>query len=158
MPLVGKLRGVARAPRFVRADVRPSRKSDRKVLYFPGCFADFNDPEGEKRSTIRVLERNGFEVVIPEYRCCGLASMSLGARMEAIESAQYNVYLLSGWDLPIVTSAPSCGLMLKMEVPQLLPVEAARHLGEGLVARHKLASHVAHQSVNGLRLTEVNPL
>ena len=130
MPLAGKALGVARAPRFVRAEVRPSRKSDRKVIYYPGCFADFNDPLGEKLSTIRVLERNGFEVVIPDYRCCGLAATSLGAKMEAIERAQYNVNLLSGWDLPIVTSAPSCGLMLKMEVPRLLPYEAARKVSD----------------------------
>ncbi len=137
MPLVGWFRGVARAPRFVRADVRPSRKSDRKVIYFPGCFADFNDPLGEKRSTIGVLERNGFEVVIPEYRCCGLAATSLGARAEAVESARHNVNLLSGSDLPVVTSAPACGLMLKTEVPRLLPDdEAARRVAGRVVDIH----------------------
>ncbi len=136
MPLAGKIAGVARAPRFVRAPAVPSRKSDRKVLYYPGCFGDFHDPLGEKLSTIRVLERNGFEVVIPDYRCCGLPAMSLGARMEAVERAQHNVNLLSGWDLPIVTSAPSCGLMLKMEVPQLLPYESARKVSERVVDVH----------------------
>ncbi len=136
MPLARALTGVARSPRFVRADVRPSRISGSKVIYYPGCFADFNDPLGEKLSTIRVLERNGFEVVIPPYRCCGLPAVSLGARMEAIERAQYNVNLLSGWDLPIVTSAPSCGLMLKMELPKLLPYEAARKVSERVVDVH----------------------
>jgi FAD/FMN-containing dehydrogenase/Fe-S oxidoreductase len=135
--LVGKLRGVVRSPRFVRADVRPTRKADRKVLYFAGCFADFNDPHGEKRGTIEVLERNGFEVIVPEYRCCGLAATSLGARMEAIECAQFNVNLLAGWDLPIVTSAPSCGLMLKMEVPRLLPYASARGVANRVVDVHE---------------------
>ncbi len=128
MPLLGAVRGIARAPKFVRADVKPSRKSDRKVIYFAGCFADFNDPLGEKRATIEILERNGFEVVIPEYRCCGLAALSLGARREAAENAQYNVKLLEGTDLPIVTSAPSCGLMMRMELPRLIPGEAARRV------------------------------
>ena len=136
MPLLGRFWGVRRSPRFVKADVRPSKKSDRKVVYFAGCFADFNDPLGEKRATIDVLERNGFEVVIPEYSCCGLAAHSLGARMEAVACAERNVNLLKDSDLPIVTSAPSCGLMLKSEMPQLLPTEAARAVAARVVDVH----------------------
>jgi FAD/FMN-containing dehydrogenase/Fe-S oxidoreductase len=136
MPLIGALRGIKRSPPFVRAEVVPRKKSDRKVLYFAGCFADYNDPWGEKQATIDVLERQGFEVVIPEYRCCGLAALSLGARMEAIECAQHNANLLSGSALPIVTSAPSCGLMLKREMPELLPYETARSVAERVVDIH----------------------
>jgi FAD/FMN-containing dehydrogenase/Fe-S oxidoreductase len=136
MPVAKWALGVARAPRFVRADVKPSKKSDRKVIYYPGCYADFNDPLGEKLSTIRVLERNGFEVVIPEYRCCGLSATSLGAREAAVERAKFNVELLSGWDLPIVTSAPSCGLALKMEMPRLLPDERAQKVADRVVDVH----------------------
>jgi Fe-S oxidoreductase len=143
LPIVGAVQGIKRSPKFVKAQILPSRKSDKKVIYFPGCFADFNDPHGEKRATIDVLERNGYEVLIPEVRCCGLSALSLGARMEAIECAQHNVNLLSGWDLPIVTSAPSCGLMLKMEVPRLLPYEAARNVAGRVTDVHEflLALH-----------------
>jgi Fe-S oxidoreductase/FAD/FMN-containing dehydrogenase len=136
MPALKWFKGVRRAPPFVKADVRPTKTSDRKVLYFAGCYADFNDPLGEKRATIDVLERNGFEVVLPEYRCCGLAALSLGARMEAVECAQHNANLLSGSDLPIVTSAPSCGLMLKQEMPKLLPYESARKVADRVVDVH----------------------
>lgn len=137
VPVVGPLLGLKRAPPFVRAQVRPTRSSDRKVLYFAGCFADFNDPLGEKKSTIEVLERNGFEVVIPEYRCCGLAALSLGAREEAAREARANVELLASGDLPIVTSAPSCGLMLKMELPRLVPGEEARRVASRVVDVHE---------------------
>ncbi len=136
LKIIGPLRGIARSPKFIRADVRPTKKSDRKVIYFAGCYADFNDPHGEKRATLEILERNGFEVIIPDYRCCGLAALSLGDRAEAIECAQFNVNLLSEWDLPIVTSAPSCGLMLKMELPQLLPYEAAKRVADRVVDIH----------------------
>jgi FAD/FMN-containing dehydrogenase/Fe-S oxidoreductase len=112
--------GMKRTPDFVKADVVPSRKSDKKVLYFAGCFADFNDPHGEKRATIEVLERNGYEVVIPAYACCGLAAQSLGDREEARSCGVRNVELLSQTDLPIVTSAPSCGLMMRHEMPLLV--------------------------------------
>jgi len=138
MPMIGALQGIKRSPKFVKADVRPTRKSDKKVVYFAGCFADYNDPLGEKRATIDILERNGYEVVIPEYRCCGLAAMSLGARMEAVECSQHNVNLLSGYEgLPIVTSAPSCGLMLKKEMPELLPYESAQKVADRVVDVHE---------------------
>jgi FAD/FMN-containing dehydrogenase/Fe-S oxidoreductase len=138
MPVVGAVTGIKRSPPFVKSDVRPTRKSEKKVVYFAGCYADYNDPEGEKRSTIDILERNGFEVMIPEYRCCGLAATSLGARMEAIECAQHNVNLLSGFEgLPIVTSAPSCGLQLKKEVPELLPYPSARRVADRVIDIHE---------------------
>ena len=138
MPMIGAINGIKRSPKFVKADVRPTKKSEKKVVYFAGCFADYNDPNGEKRATIDILERNGYEVVIPEYRCCGLSAMSLGARMEAVECSQHNVNLLSGYEgLPIVTSAPSCGLMLKKEMPELLPYESARKVADRVVDVHE---------------------
>ncbi len=135
--LFGRLKGIRRSPKFVRGRVQPSRKSEKKVIYFAGCFADFNDPLGEKKATIEILERNGYEVLLPETRCCGLAAMSLGARMEAIECAQHNANLLAGWELPVVTSAPSCGLMLKLEMPRLLPYESAKAVASRVVDVHE---------------------
>ncbi|MBI3856687.1 MAG: FAD-binding protein [Planctomycetes bacterium] len=136
MPLIGAFKGIRRSPEFVADGTRTTRKSDKKVIYFAGCFADYNDPKGEKQATIDVLERNGYEVVIPEYQCCGLAATSLGARDEAAACARHNVDLLSGSDLPIVTSAPSCGLQMKLEVPQLVPGEAAKKVAARVVDVH----------------------
>lgn len=132
----GRLVGIARSPRFVRAEILPSRKEGPPVLYFAGCFADFHDPLGEKLSTIRILERNGFRVILPSYCCCGLPAVSLGARELALESARRNVELLSETEGPIVTSAPSCGMMLKLELPKLLPGEKSRRVAERVVDVH----------------------
>jgi FAD/FMN-containing dehydrogenase/Fe-S oxidoreductase len=136
MPLIGALKGVKRSPKFVKADPRPSKKSDKKVVYFAGCFADFNDPLGEKRGTIDVLERNGYEVVIPEYACCGVAATSLGARAEAVACSKQNVEILGGSDLPIVTSAPSCGLQLKTELPRLVDTPEAKAVASRVTDIH----------------------
>jgi Fe-S oxidoreductase len=122
----GPLLGMKRAPAFVRAETSTRRKSDRKVVYFAGCFADFNDPLGEKQATIDVLERNGYEVIIPDYACCGLAAQSQGDKAAARACGERNAELLSGIDAPIVTSAPSCGLMLRHEMPLLVDTEAAK--------------------------------
>src|SRR5262249_25486496 len=137
LPVVGAVKGIRRSPEFVKDESRATKKSDKKVIYFAGCFADFNDPKGEKQATIDVLERNGYEVVIPDYQCCGLAATSLGARDEAGACEKPSVVLLSGADLPIVTSAPSCGLQLKLEVPQLLPGEASRKVSGRVIDVHE---------------------
>ena len=136
LPVIGAVKGIRRSPEFVKDGSRCTKKSDKKVIYFAGCFADYNDPQGEKQATIDVLERNGYEVVIPDYRCCGLAASSLGARDEAAACAKHNVELLGASDLPIVTSAPSCGLQLKLEVPELLPGEASRKVADRVVDVH----------------------
>jgi FAD/FMN-containing dehydrogenase/Fe-S oxidoreductase len=137
MPVIGFFKGVRRSPGFVKAEVRTRRKSEKKVVYFAGCFADFNDPLGEKQSTVDVLERNGYEVLIPDAACCGLAASSLGARDEALACSRRNVELLGGSELPIVTSAPSCGLQLRMELPQLLATEESRRFASRVKDVHE---------------------
>jgi len=53
---------------------------DKKVIYFAGCFADYNDPQGEKQATIDVLEANGYEVVIPSTSAAALRRRRWRAR------------------------------------------------------------------------------
>ncbi|HUR38782.1 MAG TPA: heterodisulfide reductase-related iron-sulfur binding cluster, partial [Planctomycetota bacterium] len=136
MPVIGAVKGLKRSPEFVKDETRTTKKSDKKVVYFAGCYADYNDPRGEKQATIDVLERNGYEVVIPEYKCCGLAACSLGARDEAVACARQNVEILSRIKSPIVTSAPSCGLQLKLEMPELLPGAATKDVADRVVDVH----------------------
>jgi len=84
------------------------------VIYFPGCYATFVDPEETGIATIRVLEAVGMKVFVASFACCGLPMSAAGdhdggrealaAVIEAIESAR---------NVPIVTSCPSCAMMLK---------------------------------------------
>lgn len=104
-----------------------------KVIYFPGCFANYVDPIMEGRATIHVLEANGFEVIVPEKHtsgngknllCCGIGKMSLGSGKEVINAIRHNVEILAPLTLkgyPIITSSPSCGLALKKEWYEYLP-------------------------------------
>ena len=72
--------------------------------------------------------------------CCPLFH-PLGAKQEAVDCARHNVALLAGMgDLPIVTSAPSCGLMMKREVPELLSDGAAKAVAARVVDIHVLTS------------------
>ena len=44
---------------------------------------------------MEVLERNGFEVLLPDFRCCGIARLSSGAidRIEA--DIRFNIRIIS---------------------------------------------------------------
>ncbi len=95
-----------------------------RVAFFAGCiaqvsFADLND------ATIRVLQANGCEVVIPaDQLCCGALCVHAGEREVARDLAQKNErafsqeFLRSPFDA-IITNAAGCGSTLK-EYDQLV--------------------------------------
>ena len=59
-----------------------------KIVYYPGCFSNYYDPEIGK-SLINIMEMNGIEVLIHEQICCGMPMMSNGN----IEGARKNFNL-----------------------------------------------------------------
>jgi Fe-S oxidoreductase len=107
---------------------RPRRSGGKPVAYFLSCYSNFNDPEGDGLSTVEVLERNGFEVLLPEFRCCGIARLSSGAIQQVEKDVQYNIRAISELaekGVPVVFSEPSCALAVKMEYPQITCGEEA---------------------------------
>jgi len=120
----------------------PSREVPitKRVAYFAGCFARFHDPEGEAEATVKVLEANGIEVVVPEQRCCGIALVTMGAERSIVADARRNLDTL----LPlvdrgftVVASAPSCGLALIEDYPRILGTEEARRLAAHTIDIHQ---------------------
>ncbi len=113
---------------------RKQPQSSQEVLFFLGCFANYNDPEGEGLTVVDVLEHNGFKVIMPEFRCCGIARISAGAQHQIIDDIRFNIKLLSQYassGVPIIFSEPSCELAVKMEYPRIVDTDEAR-----LVADH----------------------
>ncbi len=117
--------------------VRINRKTPNaqgKVMYFSGCFANFNDPTGEGLSTIEILRRNGIDVrVLDSLRCCGIAKITTGHRSAVLDDASWNVselakYVRQGFD--IIASAPSCGLAIKEDYPDIVGSDDARLVSE----------------------------
>jgi glycerol-3-phosphate dehydrogenase subunit C len=110
------------------------------VAYFAGCFARFHDPKGEAEATVKVLEANGIEVVVPEQRCCGIALITMGAERSVVADARRNLETL----LPlvdrgftVVASAPSCGLSLIEDYPRILDTDDARRLAAHTIDIHQ---------------------
>ncbi|MGH9791288.1 MAG: (Fe-S)-binding protein, partial [Candidatus Acidiferrales bacterium] len=95
-----------------------------RVAFFGGCLAQvtftaLND------ATIRVLQANGCEVIVPAGQvCCGALCAHAGVRDTARELALKNIDAFLGRDFDaIVTNAAGCGSTLK-EYSHLLAVDA----------------------------------
>lgn len=85
-----------------------------RVALLAGCIANVSFAELH-RTTIRVLQKNGVEVVVPrEQTCCGALSAHAGYLDEARALARRNIHgLLRGEFDAIVNNAGGCGAALK---------------------------------------------
>jgi glycolate oxidase iron-sulfur subunit len=97
----------------------PGSAPRRRVAYFLGCVTDnLFPPVGE--ALIGVLERNGYQVVVPENMCCGVAHRAYGDLAAAEELARQNLAILAGTgaDL-VVTDCATCAHTLREYVDLL---------------------------------------
>lgn len=97
-------------------------KSDKKVVYFHGCATMYYEPYVGK-AAVAVLEKNGYEVIVPPQNCCGLPMLSNGEFDAASRYHDHNIKRMLAYaeaELPIVGTSTSCTLTLKEEAPELL--------------------------------------
>ena len=92
----------------------PAGERRYRVAFLSGCvanvfFARLNE------ATVRVLQRNGCEVVVPKGQgCCGALHLHAGLREEARKLARRNIDAVwSGGFDAIITNAAGCGSTLK---------------------------------------------
>jgi glycerol-3-phosphate dehydrogenase subunit C len=123
----------------------PLIRSKRKAAYFYGCFTNYHRPQ-EGMAAVKILEKNGIKVVIPDQVCCGLPQYSEGD-MGGVKKFEENLRFLARWieegyDI-VVTSAP-CSMTIKKEYPKrlnsALSIKVASHvydIGEYLIRLHK---------------------
>ncbi|QDU94354.1 FAD-binding and (Fe-S)-binding domain-containing protein [Lignipirellula cremea] len=140
--MIEKLFGVAQGrklPRFAarsfmrlaqrRRLTRPTRRTDRKVLYFVDLYANWFDVQLAEAFTA-VLEHNGVAVYVhPRQSPAGMQSIAVGAVDRAKRLAARNVSLLADavrQGYHIASTEPSAALCLKREYPQLIDDDDAR--------------------------------
>ena len=83
-----------------------------RVAYFLGC-GNNNIYPGAAAAAMRVLNRNGVEVLVPEVVCCGKPPISYGDEAAAKDLARRNIDALVGLDVDaIVTDCATCGSFL----------------------------------------------
>lgn len=85
-----------------------------RVAFLGGCMANVSFAPLHE-ATVRVLQRNGCEVVVPaEQTCCGALHVHAGRKAEAQRLAETNIdaMLTGGFDA-ILTNTAGCGCALK---------------------------------------------
>jgi glycerol-3-phosphate dehydrogenase subunit C len=109
--------------RWFRKQAASQEQWKRKVVYFHGCYVNYND-HGLGRDVVRVLNALGFGVVIAREKCCGVPLIANGDLAKARANAAHNLSALSGLlrtaGMKIVSASSSCSLALKHEYPNLL--------------------------------------
>jgi len=100
---------------------------DRAVVYFHGCAANYYEPHVAE-AAVAVLERNGYEVLVPPQACCGLPLISNGRYAVARARARRNLATLAAFaraGYAIVGTSTSCTHTLKAEYGEMLDLHDA---------------------------------
>ena len=152
-----KLVGVDRRrdmPTFVRPTYeqwfrkRNSRRtSDKKVVLFSDTFMNYSEPSIGK-AAVELLEACGFEVLLPEKRCCGRPLISEGMLDRAVENAIYNIDALRGYadeGIPIVGCEPSCTSTLTDDYVELIDTPAAKRVAEATCSFEEFFTQLAEE-------------
>src|SRR5262249_46469900 len=115
------LPGLTARPRRMPEVSPPVGPRRARVGLFAGCVADAMFPE-TNAATVRVLQRNGCEVVIPPGQvCCGAIHYHSGVEQPAQDLARRNIAAFPASDFDaIIVNAAGCGAMLK-DYPHILP-------------------------------------
>lgn len=96
-------------------EVLPAQGTRRaRVAFFTGCVSEAMYSH-VNRATVRVLQANGCEVVIPKTQaCCGAIHYHSGADQAALEFALKNLAAFELGDIDaIIVNVAGCGAMLK---------------------------------------------
>ncbi|RYG15582.1 MAG: FAD-binding oxidoreductase, partial [Chitinophagaceae bacterium] len=133
LPKVGKT--TLRSWKKQRDKKQQPKAADRKVYLFCDEFTNYNDVE-IGITAIQLLEKLGYEVVIPQHVESGRTYLSKGLVRDAKVLANKNVALLADLvniDAPLLGVEPSALLTFRDEYPELVDahlVQKAKHLAQ----------------------------
>ncbi|MFN8357201.1 MAG: FAD-linked oxidase C-terminal domain-containing protein [Spirosomataceae bacterium] len=131
----------------------------RKVYLFVDEFTNYNDVAIGK-TAILLLEKLGYEVVVPTHVDSGRPQLSKGLLKEAKKIAIENVRLLQdvvSAETPLIGIEPSAILTFRDEYPDLVPdewVEAAKKIGQhALLIDEFIAKEIDAKRINKNQFT-----
>jgi glycerol-3-phosphate dehydrogenase subunit C len=101
-----------------------------RVVYFSGCFANYYDPD-VGAALLSVMRDHGIDVILSKQLCCGMPMMANMNRRGAERNFRKivgNLYGEAKGELDIVTTCPSCNMMLKKEGKGFFPSPEADYV------------------------------
>jgi len=93
-------------------------RSSRKVALFYTCSVNYQNVN-QGKAAVTVLEKNGFEVLVPEQVCCGMPYLDSGEIQKAADNMRKNAAGFQqavSLDIPVLSIGPTCGYVLKNDV------------------------------------------
>lgn len=112
---------------------KEGRTSGKKVALFYTCFVNYHNPD-QGKAVVEVLEKNGYQVMVPKQVCCGMPFLDGGEVEKATRNMEENVKSFTEFaeaGIPIVSPGPTCSYVLKNEFPFFTQNPSA-----GLMAKH----------------------
>ena len=126
------------------------------VILFPDTFTNYNHPELGRAAT-EVLERLGYQVVVPPTKCCGRPMLSKGMIDSARHVARLNLDVLAPYvekGARVVGLEPSCILSFRDDYLDLLEGDPrARSLAEGSMLLEEFMTYARDEDGAELELT-----
>jgi glycerol-3-phosphate dehydrogenase subunit C len=102
------------------------KKMIKHVVYFSGCYVNYNDHDLGK-AVIYVFEAMNIGVVVAKQKCCGIPLISNGFVRDAKKNARFNIRWLSTYisdtQTKIVSSSSTCLFTLKYDYPNILGID-----------------------------------
>lgn len=111
--------------KFLRKYKPVYSQTPKKVLYFPGCFTQYNKPE-TGISLVRILAKLNYKVIVPDFKCCGQPSISNAYLKDTRKFADHNLIMIKEHlkkGMPMLFTCPSCLLTFKEEYQNILGME-----------------------------------
>ncbi|AQS58865.1 anaerobic glycerol-3-phosphate dehydrogenase subunit C [Desulforamulus ferrireducens] len=131
--------------------------SKDKVVYFPGCYVNYNTPE-VGLALAEILARHGIELTVEQFNCCGLPLIANGFLDVAKAYAQKNLsklqqYVQQGYR--IITTCPSCHLSLSREYQELFALDTSQ-LNDQIFDAFEYLNMLKQEGKINLELSRVN--
>ena len=126
---------------------RSRQTSDKKVVLFSDTFMNYSEPSIGK-AAVELLEACGFEVILPEKRCCGRPLISEGMLDRAIENASYNIDALRVYadaGIPIIGCEPSCTSAITDDYVELIGTPDAKRVAEATCSFEEFFAQLAEK-------------
>ncbi|MGH9877498.1 MAG: FAD-linked oxidase C-terminal domain-containing protein, partial [Nitrososphaerales archaeon] len=116
----------------------------KRVAFFCDTYIRYVDPMLGIR-LVKMLQKNGYDVVFPEQMSSGLPALLEGAPDVGRQIAEYNVKHLHQYaskGIPVICFSPSSSIALKMDYLNVLDNEQTRTVAENTYDIHEFLSNL----------------